>query len=748
MNIKSLKFLLNKIKKERKLLKFFLLFLILFPLPAHANILAALGLSGIIGVIILISGLFGQLIELGGKLLGFLLSWDFIKNFTKAQIIADLWSIVRDFTNLFFALILVVIAFATIFDIKKYAYQNLLVRLIIAALLVNFSLVISQTLIDFFNSIVLTFINLLGDPTTRIMSALGLAAAFADLPQDLLGLTEALAKSATGVTISFVSAVILQVIVGIALLGIALCLLIRIPILWLLIIFSPIAWVGWIFPEGTIIRKLTYEIYGKEGGSWWNRFLYWNYFLVVLVVILYFGFFLIEKLDQTSLVLAGNEKIGIGEFTLFMLVKTIATIVVLLSAFWAARGIGGTGATATTRTLGTITSWAETPIKKIPKVGKAYETIKGKVTSLPIGETQISNKEKLMPILTSFRPNLTANQNQKDIDILADQQQKGSFSLIKQISDFRAKNFAGMSPFKFFFILKDPKNQFPLEGKKILAEFLAKEEGKKFASILSFDDYKAAFEILGSEITKEGRNLKEVISKLRPELVAEYESKILKRADFKTYLKSLIKKLNPRELSEIALESWRNGEVQKAIKETIEELDSENFRAYLLELVKFSLKDRRKLEILEKNIENPYFDPYFVSSKEILNNRFRWNIFLDKIEALPDSFKEIVFNPKFGDSIKEIASKFSLNQEQIKEIGKIAIGILTCELYLGNIIEIIEERARVKEGKEIAGLIISEVFSPILEELKQRQLKKYAKNIAQRKENERIINLKNNLKMQ
>ena len=63
------------------------------------------------------------------------------------------WGIVRDIANLFFIFILLWIALATIFSIQGYGAKDLLVQLIIAALLINFSLAIGGFFVNFTNAL-------------------------------------------------------------------------------------------------------------------------------------------------------------------------------------------------------------------------------------------------------------------------------------------------------------------------------------------------------------------------------------------------------------------------------------------------------------------------------------------------------------------------------------------------------------------------------------------------------------------
>lgn len=67
------------------------------------------------------------------------------------------WTTVRDVTNLFFVVILLVIAFATVLRVSSYQYQQLLPKFVIAIFLVNFSRTIVGIAIDASQVIMTTF---------------------------------------------------------------------------------------------------------------------------------------------------------------------------------------------------------------------------------------------------------------------------------------------------------------------------------------------------------------------------------------------------------------------------------------------------------------------------------------------------------------------------------------------------------------------------------------------------------------
>jgi hypothetical protein len=78
------------------------------------------------------------------------------------------WQISRDLANLFFIFIILTIAIATILNIASYNAKNILIRVIIIALFINFSFLITQQIILFTNSLAATFseqITVRPDPT-------------------------------------------------------------------------------------------------------------------------------------------------------------------------------------------------------------------------------------------------------------------------------------------------------------------------------------------------------------------------------------------------------------------------------------------------------------------------------------------------------------------------------------------------------------------------------------------------------
>ena len=81
----------------------------------------------------------------------------FGENFNRIGGITDTWSALRDLANIFFIFGLLTIAISTILGLSGYGYKQLLAKLIIVALIINFSLFFTKFVIDASNIFALQF---------------------------------------------------------------------------------------------------------------------------------------------------------------------------------------------------------------------------------------------------------------------------------------------------------------------------------------------------------------------------------------------------------------------------------------------------------------------------------------------------------------------------------------------------------------------------------------------------------------
>src|SRR3989344_1340506 len=169
------------------------------------------------------------------------------------------WPIVRNFANILVVLALIIISLATILRFREYEAKKLLPALIIAALLINFSLVICGVFIDGSNIVMKIFLT----PNNKALTEntikqvwVGISNAFSGVADTDQGVTDYLMK--TGGQIFY------NVMTGLVLMLYLFLFLFRVIALWILLILSPLAFACYILPN----TKKYFEM-------WWSNFFQW-----------------------------------------------------------------------------------------------------------------------------------------------------------------------------------------------------------------------------------------------------------------------------------------------------------------------------------------------------------------------------------------------------------------------------------------------------------------------------------------
>lgn len=176
--------------------------------------------------------------------------------FTRAEGVIKGYTVVRDVSNIFFIVVLLIIAFGTVLNIQSYKYNRLLSKLVIMAFLVNFAKVIAGFFIDVSQVVMLTFVS-----AFRLAAAGNLTSAFGI--ENLLNVRDKNPGAVSGYTLfSALLLAIALLLIAVIVVGVyVVVFLVRIIALWLLIVLSPLAFVLRTFPAGQ-----------KYASQWWENF--------------------------------------------------------------------------------------------------------------------------------------------------------------------------------------------------------------------------------------------------------------------------------------------------------------------------------------------------------------------------------------------------------------------------------------------------------------------------------------------
>ncbi|MFA6475568.1 MAG: hypothetical protein WCV88_05220 [Patescibacteria group bacterium] len=181
-------------------------------------------------------------------------------NFTDLPVITEAWTVVRDLSNMFFIVILMVIAFGTLFHLEAYSWKKLLPKMILAAILVNFSRAICGVMVDASQIVMLTFVAAIKDAAT-----VGFVEAFQlnqmlDFGNTTDPATNVGSTSPQRLAAIIMAGIMMSTVVSVVFLYVVV-LIGRLVMIWFLTVLSPLAFVMNVLPQTE-----------KYASQWWEMF--------------------------------------------------------------------------------------------------------------------------------------------------------------------------------------------------------------------------------------------------------------------------------------------------------------------------------------------------------------------------------------------------------------------------------------------------------------------------------------------
>lgn len=243
------------------------------------GVLGQASLSQCLGVVVY--GLFyvpsTWILAVGGYIFDAFTAYSLNSTVINASFVHSGWSAVRDIFNIVFIFLLLYIAINTILG-REDGWKKRIALIAVAALFMNFSLFFAQVLVDVSNLAAYQFYNLIGGSavqvrgmpassgfeahsiSTRITSSIN--------PQSIVGVEtyqEWIGSDHNGniftLIVVFLAAMVINLVLAYALYSAAFLMLGRLVSIWVLMIFSPLAFIGMILPAAN-------KAIG--GASWWG----------------------------------------------------------------------------------------------------------------------------------------------------------------------------------------------------------------------------------------------------------------------------------------------------------------------------------------------------------------------------------------------------------------------------------------------------------------------------------------------
>ncbi|PKM89054.1 hypothetical protein CVU83_00750 [Candidatus Falkowbacteria bacterium HGW-Falkowbacteria-2] len=350
MSIKTLNFFKRKSHYLWLLLIVGASFFIAHPVFAEtAGDWAGIVVGKIIGVFISALGLILLLVIKGLILIAS------YQNFIGSQAVLEGWVIVRDIANMFFVVILLIIAFSTILHIENYSYKKWLPKLILMAILINFSKTICGLMIDVAQVVMLTFVNAFKDVAGGNII-------------DMLGITDIVTMSRDAddagfwvIVGAYVLGLIYMIIALVVITTMMMILAMRLVMIWIYVVLSPLAYLLSAFPAGA-----------QYASKWWKDFTQNLIIGPVLAFFIWLSFAALQTGTDMQLVQTANEAdmasetgaigapTGSGAFaatkasTPGALVKFVIGIGMLIGGLKIAQEIGGAAGSIAGKGMGNL----------------------------------------------------------------------------------------------------------------------------------------------------------------------------------------------------------------------------------------------------------------------------------------------------------------------------------------------------------------------------------------------------------
>jgi len=120
------------------------------------------------------------------------------------------------------------------------------------------------------------------------------------------------------------------------------------------------------------------------------------------------------------------------------------------------------------------------------------------------------------------------------------------------------------------------------------------------------------------------------------------------------------------------------------------------------------------------------FSPYWV---DLSTSGFDWEKFQDKIDALPEVLYNLLTDEKTSNFIKTLTQKYAPLSARGADIARIIRDVVLTDIYIGDMPAQISSKLGVDQNTatEIARTIVSQLFAPVIDDIKKIQLQKFGR---------------------
>jgi hypothetical protein len=268
------------------------------------------------------------------------------------------WLVIRDLCNMVFILIFLFIAFATILRIESFSVKRALPKLLIVAVLINFSRSIFGVIIDFSQVIMLAFVHSFSDGQGWFIDTFN--------TQHLMGIDTDNESSFSNwdTVVATIAGMFGAIITLIVIIVLVCALIMRLVLLWIYTILSPLAFLGFAFDP---LKKYV--------GFIWSDFIKQAMIGPLLAFFIWLALTTVKESAtqlggaQNEITVAQSAFFGDADFQRFLI-----AIALLIGGLIAAQKIGGAAGSAAGRGMEAIKGkYGPTPMRRGRETWDAFQ---------------------------------------------------------------------------------------------------------------------------------------------------------------------------------------------------------------------------------------------------------------------------------------------------------------------------------------------------------------------------------------
>jgi len=380
---------------------------LVIPLSAtHASI-GSLIASALGSVLLWIASLLAKVL---GQLVILLVNIASFNNFVDSEAVTKAWVVIRDIFNMLITLSVLYTAIVTVLDIPgNYQWTSALPKILISAVLVNFSKTISGFIIDAGQVLTLTFVNAFKDVAAgNLLNALGLDVML-KLRPEVIG--DQSATGTIGTMFDMLGVFLVAIVVLLAAIAVVLSLILffikRIVYLWFLVATSPVGYLDFLPSQLGMLSKLSSE--------WWSTFTEYVFQGVGVAFTLWLAFTVMSVApgqtpvfknssdssalgSQNNNAIVGDTEVTVGEFSKPERYLTyLMSLVLMWQALQMAQSFGGAAGNVAKFAMEKGTNaakWAGDKTKALARTGASAAGVAalGGLAALGKGASELGKK--------------------------------------------------------------------------------------------------------------------------------------------------------------------------------------------------------------------------------------------------------------------------------------------------------------------------------------------------------------------